>query len=160
MDILDKWRNLNTAERAFISEHPLTTIDFNANANTALAEAQKRFAVASLRNGSGDAFRHCFWSAMNARDHGGKLAKQFGDAHEAAPGNPADEKKMDLFNNGIGFALGRNAAGASNEHLAVLCVEAWAGGKLIQMNMAGTGDLIYSNSYETKLYSGAAEANK
>ena len=148
----DKYKNLRTAEKEFLWWHPLAAIDFNSNASTALEEAKKRFNSASLHNGSGDAFRHCFWSAMNARDQGKDLAKQFGDAHEDYFGNPAAEKQMDLHNNGVGYDIGAFLIGASDRQLAVLCVEAWEAGKLIQIKTVNGSDLVYSNSAEKFLY--------
>lgn len=76
----------------------------------------------------------------------------FGDAHEEFDGNPPDEKAMDLHNNGVGFGIGANAPGASDRHLAVLCVQAWSAGKLVQMNAGNGADLIYSNSTEKFFY--------
>ncbi len=151
MEIYDKYKNLRQAEKDFLFWHPFAAIDFNSNASTALAEAQKRFSSSSLHNGSGDAFRHCFWSAMNARDQGEDIAKQFGDAHEDFTGNPEKEKTMDLNNNQVGYGIGKNLYGATDRHLAVLCVEAWASGKLVQLDPKGN-DLVYSNTYENALY--------
>jgi hypothetical protein len=152
MGIQDKYDALNPSERDFVCWHPFAAVDFNSNAEVALKEAQRRFGAATLHNGSGDAFRHCFWSAMNARDQGKELAKAFGDAHEDWSGNPANEKTMDLHNNGIGFTIGAGIPGASDRHLAVLCVDAWASGKLIQLDPKNGTDLIYSSPYETKIY--------
>lgn len=154
MGIYDKYKHLKKAEKEFLWSHPLAAADFNSNASTALEEAQKRFSSATLHNGSGDAFRHCFWSAMNVRDQGKDLAKMFGDAHEDFDGNPPDEKAMDLHNNGVGFGIGASSPGASDRHLAVLCVQAWSAGKLVQMNAGNRADLIYSNSTETFVYGG------
>jgi hypothetical protein len=120
MGIQEKYDRLNPSEKEFLHWHPLAAIDFNSNAEVALTEAQKRFGAATLHNGSGDAFRHCFWSAMNARDQGKDIAKQFGDAHEDWGGNPPAEKTMDLHNNGVGYGIGALAFGASDRHLAVL----------------------------------------
>lgn len=152
MGLQDRYNRLNTAEKDFVFWHPLAAISFNANASTALEEAQKRFGPSTLHNGSGDAFRHCFWSAMNARDQGAELARRFGEAHEDWTGNPAAEKTMDLHNNSVGFDIGARQPGASDRHLAVLCVQAWANNKLIQIDAAGSGDLVYSNSYEKTIY--------
>jgi len=91
---------------------------------------------------------------MNARAQGKDLAKMFGDAHEDFDGNPPDEKAMDLHNNGVVYEIGRNSPGASNRHLAVLCVQAWTNGKLVQMNAANSTDLAYSNSTEAYVYGG------
>ncbi len=148
MTIYTKYKNLHTAERDFLWSHPLAAADFNSNATTALDEATKRFS----HNGSGDAFRHCFWSAMNTRDQSKELAKKFGDAHEDFDGNPTNEKIMDTFNNGVGYEIGNTSPGASDRHLAVLCVQTCASSRLIQMNGQGKGDLIYSNKQEDFLY--------
>lgn len=78
MEIYDKYKHLKKAEKEFLWSHPLAAADFNSNASTALEEAQKRFSSATLHNGSGDAFRHCFWSAMNARDQGKDIADVWG----------------------------------------------------------------------------------
>ena len=89
---------------------------------------------------------------MNARDQGAALARGFGNAHEDWIGNPAAEMKMDLHNNGVGYSIGSTYTGASDRALAVLCVQAWASKKLIQIDVPGGSDLIYSNSYEKALY--------
>ena len=151
MDLEKTYDSLNESEKSFLWWHPLAAIDFNQNATVALAEAKKRFGKSTLHNGSGDAFRHCYWSAMNARDQGEQIAREFGEAHENWAGNPADEKKMDLHNNSVGFKIGATMKG-SDRHLAVLCVEAWTGGKLVQIDAQGKGDLKYSNSIENFLY--------
>ena len=152
MGVQEKYERLNQAEKDFLFWHPLAAISFNGNATTALEEAQKRFGPTTLHNGSGDAFRHCYWSAMNARDEGAVLARKFGEAHEDWVGNPPAEKAMDLHNNGVGFGIGSGYVGSSDRQLAVLCVQAWASGKLKQIDVPGSTDLIYSNSYEKALY--------
>lgn len=148
----DKYQRLSKAEREFVWAHPFAADNFNNNAEIAESEAKKRFSAASLYNGSGDAFRHCFWCALNARDQGKKLARLFGDAHESGSGNPEAEKAMDLHNNGVGYEIGEKSPGASNRHLAVLCAEAWALNKLVQIKTPGSGDLVYSNSTENFIY--------
>jgi hypothetical protein len=147
-----KYDRLNKAEKDFPWWHPLAAISFNSNANKALEEAQKRFGPSTLHNGSGDAFRHRFWSAMNARDQGTNTARAFGEAHENWIDNPAAEKKMDLHNNEVGFGIGGTLSGFSDRYLAVMCVEAWANGKLVQVDPKGSGDLVYSNAYENRVY--------
>ena len=154
MDIYDQYKKLSDDERDFIWSHPGAAMDFDANATVARHEAERSFSAMTLHNGSADAFRHCYWSAMNARDQGKSLAKEFGDAHENYVGNPAAEKAMDLHNNGVGYDIGAKAYGASDRHLAVLCVQAWGAGKLVQIKSAGSSDLTYTNSTETYLYGG------
>ncbi|WP_257669162.1 DUF6973 domain-containing protein, partial [Parapedobacter tibetensis] len=64
----------------------------------------------SLWNGTGDAFRHGFFHALNSVSIGTHLSMLLGDAHEAnASSGLALEKAMDLFNNAFGrtFAADR-----------------------------------------------------
>lgn len=152
MGIYDKYKNLKKAEQDFLWAHPFAAAAFDANASTALSEAQKRFAGSSLHNGSGDAFRHCFWSAMNARDEGVTLARQFGEAHEDFATNPPAEKAMDLHNNEVGYTLGNVSPNLPDRSLALMCVQAWAAGKLVQIDGVNSGDLIYSYSAESFVY--------
>lgn len=100
---------------------------------TALQEASKRFGPTTLHYGSGDAFRYCYWSAMNARDQGADVARGFGNAHEDWIGNPPSEETMDKHNNAVGYGIGTTHARASDRALSVLCVQAWANKKLVQV---------------------------
>lgn len=89
---------------------------------------------------------------MNCRDQGIELARKFGEAHENWVGNTASQKSMDLHNNEAGYAIGKQSPGASNRHLAVLSVNAWASGKLVQIQTSESLHLIYSNSLEALIY--------
>ena len=151
MGISKEYDDLNQQEKDFVFWHPIAALNFRSNSKTAIEEAKKRFNYATRHNGSIDAFRHCYWSALNARDQGPELAKQFGDAKKSRSDNPENEKKMDLHNNAVGYSIGQFMNGASDRHLAVLCVQAWAAGKLIQIDTSAPGDLTYSNKYE-KVY--------
>ena len=152
MGIYDKYKNLKKAEQDFLWAHPFAAAAFDSNASTALSEAQKRFAESSLHNGSGDAFRHCFWSAMNVRDEGVTLARQFGEAHEDFAANPPAEKAMDLHNNEVGYTIGSISPNLPDRSLALMCVQAWAAGKLVQIKGVNSSDLVYSNSVESFFY--------
>jgi hypothetical protein len=79
--------------------------------------------ITSSRYGQGhndwrDAFRHGLWSACMVRDVGSNWAKRWGDAHETAPGQPAIEKEMDLFNNAVGRSIGSSLGDIHNTYLA------------------------------------------
>lgn len=124
---LDK---LSEAERAYLGRHPWYAADIETAANKALSEAARRFGRGSLHNGAGDAFRHCYWNAVLARDIGKDNALQFTTAHESRPGNPPDEKVMDLHNNAVGARIGASNPNASDAVLANLCHQALIGGKL------------------------------
>ncbi|MBK7708626.1 MAG: hypothetical protein IPJ30_23425 [Acidobacteria bacterium] len=69
---------------------------------------RKRQAVSAAmgHNDRSDAFRHCFWSAILSRDIGYYWAKSFTTAHESNPGQPPEEKEMDLHNNSVGLNIG------------------------------------------------------
>ncbi len=74
------------------------------NAKDALDWAQSLYPN-SVLNGNGDAFRHAYFSALNAKVLGVNLAKQLGDAHETFPNSNQLENTMDLFNNQFGRNL-------------------------------------------------------
>jgi len=114
---------LSQPEGVFVSDHPQAAYVFNADATTALTEARKRYPANTLRNGTGDAFRHCFWNSLMARDQGETLAKQFATAHEAE-GGPLIESMMDLYNNEQGRAIGKANPKANDARLADLCAAA------------------------------------
>jgi hypothetical protein len=90
----------------------------------------KRFGGGSLHNGAGDAFRHCYWNALLARDIGKDNALEFTTAHENRPGNPVDERDMDLWNNAVGADIGAAGAMFSDAVLAAKCHDALTNGKL------------------------------
>jgi hypothetical protein len=104
----DAWDKLNDAEKAFVRSHPEVAKEFLENAQKALQEAKDRYPD-SLHNGVGDAFRHAYWASLNTVDAGQALARQYGDAHEQSPGQPENEKDMDLYNNSVGYYIGNEA---------------------------------------------------
>ena len=58
-----------------------------------------------------DAFRHAYWSALNAFTYNRYLAKQFGDAHEEEedPNQTEEGRQMDIYNNSKGYDIGEYA---------------------------------------------------
>ncbi|HEX4917499.1 MAG TPA: hypothetical protein VFV43_06355 [Limnobacter sp.] len=84
------------------------------SADKALNEARLKFGAGSLHNGAGDAFRHCYWSALLARDIGPEDAFEFTTAHEERPGLPEEEIEMDLFNNRVGIDIGLGSSQESD----------------------------------------------
>ena len=124
-----KVNKLARNEREFISDHPMAATDFQEAANKALSEAKSRY-PATLHNGEGDAFRHCFWNAMMTRMQGEKLAQQFADAHEME-GGPLVETLMDLHNNKVGRGIGVSHPNATDTEMATYCVQALDTDKLV-----------------------------
>jgi hypothetical protein len=128
--------DLTPAEKLYLLTHFWQVSTIKGDAEKALAEAQKRFST-GLHNGPGDAFRHCYWSAMLARDIGADNAKTFTDAHEDWSDNPPDEKAMDLANNKVGIEIGKNNPSDSDQMLADRCQQALTDGKLTTAPVAG-----------------------
>jgi hypothetical protein len=124
------WNKLTKDEQWYVLLHPWHVDEIKENSRNALKKAQVLFGGGSLHNGAGDAFRHCYWSALLARDLGGDNAQQFTTAHESKPGNPKKEKEMDLYNNGKGIEIGRKNPNASDSELAKMCQNALLKGEL------------------------------
>ena len=125
-----KWDRLTEGERSYLSRHPWHADDIEGHANKALSQAAKLFGKGSLHNGAGDAFRHCYWNALLARDIGKDSALEFTTAHEEWPANPPAEKSMDLHNNSIGADIGSSNPNVSDDVLSAKCHQALIDGKL------------------------------
>jgi hypothetical protein len=124
---------------------------FRNIARTALAEATERFpdnpvpsgipaeAAAAWQGNDGhrDAFRHAYWSALQAKEYGPDWARSFTTAHESVPGNPANREAMDLYNNGIGIQIDDANPRATPEQLATLVEQAVTQGKTVVMDSGG-----------------------
>jgi len=55
-----------------------------------------------------NAIYHCVWQCKIAASHcGPRRCKRIGDDHENHPGNPADNKRMNLYNNAIGRSVSK-----------------------------------------------------
>lgn len=130
MNYLDDWGRLTQEERNFLLTHPWHAFSIKSATTKALNESRLRFGSGSLHNGAGDAFRHCFWSAILARDIGAELALTFTSAHEQRMGLPPDEVEMDLFNNRIGIEIGRGALLESDFVVASKCMAALSNNQL------------------------------
>ena len=127
LSIYDQFKQLTPQEQHYIAAHPRNAFAIRSAKELAFEETKKRFGF-NGRNDRSDAFRHCFWSAVLARDIGYSGAFQFTTAHESSPLNPKDEKEMDLHNNQVGLSLGR--AGGSDQILGQRCMAALLGGQL------------------------------
>ncbi len=126
-----KVSGLTPAEKWFLITHPFMIGKIKENAEKALAESRKRYSGAGQHNGFGDAFRHCYWSALLARDIGKSAATKITTAHEGYSENPSSERAMDLHNNGVGVSIGQMNSKASDAKLAGLCSKALTSGKLL-----------------------------
>jgi len=129
--IKGKLTGLTPAEKVFLATHPHLILTIKEDADKASAEAYRRFRGPGLHNGNGDAFRHCFWSALLARDIGKPNAQAFTTAHEAYSDNPAGERAMDLHNNAAGIKIGVLFPTGSDTVLAANCNAALLAGTLM-----------------------------
>lgn len=115
--------DLTPGEKLYLITHPHHIGTIREDAHKALAEARVRYPGAGQHNGSGDAFRHCYWSALLARDIGGDNALAFTTAHEGYSDNPAGEREMDLHNNRVGVSIGVSLSGATDAQLSNRCAQ-------------------------------------
>lgn len=123
--------NLTPAEKLFLITHPTLVMTIHDLAEQALAEARRRFPGPGLYNGRGDAFRHCFWSALMTREIGADDTRAYTTAHEDYSDNPPGERAMDLHNNGVGIAIGQSFGSATDTGLSNQCAAALTNGRLV-----------------------------
>ncbi len=131
MGMYDQWGQLTPAEKGVIAGMGLIKAALvKMSKDTAFNEAVRRFGYQG-HNDKCDAFRHCFWSAVLARDIGSFWAKLFTDAHETKEGQPPEEKEMDLHNNAVGLKIGfYYFIPDSNDTLSEKCFQALQNGEL------------------------------
>lgn len=117
----DKWFSL--------THNPYITLTIIDLAKKAEVETARRFKINS-HNDAGDAFRHCYWSALIAKELGTDIALEFTNGHEAFFDNPPEEKYMDLHNNNIGIEIGESLL-TTDEAISNACYNAVRDKKLI-----------------------------
>jgi hypothetical protein len=119
--------HLTDAEKAYVKRHPYNAYKISECKDVAISETKKEFGH-NGHNDESDAFRHCIWSALIASEIGYNAAIEITTLHESQPGNPINEKAMDLHNNKVGVQIGSNG-GATNS-LCLKCIEALKNGTL------------------------------
>ena len=128
------WNDLTPAEKDFLKKHPVAAVDFYENAKQASQRSIELFPNMLGRNDERDAFRHAFWSALDAYEHGADLAREYGNAHEDSdPYQSVDERNMDLHNNEVGYEIGEFARenGWSEEQIEQAILDAIEDGRLV-----------------------------
>jgi len=118
---------LSSSEKIYLMMYPEQAMTISDAAQKAFAETKRRFGR-NDRNGLGDAFRHCLWSAMLSRDIGFTGAMRYTLAHEEFTNNPPLEKDMDLHNNLVGLKIG--LAKTTDAILSDRCMSALRSGQL------------------------------
>lgn len=100
---------MNGTEFRYCLRHPIKCAKAQAAAEDALSRAEAIYPAETLYQGTGDAFRHCYWSARMTIDLGEETAKTIGDNHEAET-EDGEDKNMDLSNNRSGRIIGKTAS--------------------------------------------------
>jgi hypothetical protein len=80
-------------------------------------------------NDQSDAFRHCFWSALLAKELGEREALLITTNHEMGLHPILAERSMDLHNNKVGVGIGKN--GGADFQLVIDCLAALRNGDLV-----------------------------
>lgn len=136
---------LNSKEQALYNKNKSKGLLCMANGKLAIKYAEQNYKSSELHNGNGDAFRHALWNYGMALDVGVSFAKEWSTAHEEGAKNQPDiEKKMDLFNNGVGLhQINVNSKpGSINKMVSIIKARVRAGGCKVIRN----GKLTTSNS--------------
>ena len=110
------WNKLTECEKTFFKSNPNLLWSAKFNKSNAENAAKDRFGNCTsddlaLHNTIGDAYRHAYFSALNARNSsfGYTNAVMLGYAHECeTPNDELNEKDMDLHNNNWGFNYSQN----------------------------------------------------
>lgn len=118
---LEVFRNLTQSEQIHMVLFPEQAPVIKRAAENAMNETRQRF-HGNGHNTRSDAFRHCYWSALLARDIGFASALRYTNAHEEFADNPPNEKAMDLHNNAVGLSIGR--LGGTDDILVGRCLVA------------------------------------
>jgi Domain of unknown function (DUF6973) len=127
------YARLTDAERALARNNQGAALIVYRNMNRATDATKALFSGAIARNDAADAFRHAYFSALNARALGYDPAFQFGVAHEQFPGNDPFEMQMDLSNNIFVYNLTVLSPGMSNAQMRGYIYNAVQSGELLML---------------------------
>ncbi|MEF9907136.1 DNRLRE domain-containing protein [Streptomyces sp. P9-A2] len=122
--------DLTPAERSYCRTNAYDCNKARKDADKAFGEAAKRYPRASLYQGTGDAFRHCYWNARMEINIDHETAYEVATRHESE--SRGVDKEMDLRNNKIGRKIGRDYRGKSksNHKARDKCISYVKNGKL------------------------------
>lgn len=125
----ENYYNPNRSEKKLIVE--------NKNlSEVAIKNAYIAGSVSSLlyfkmgENEQSDAFRHCLWAALIAKETNLEWAKRWTDAHEDFKENGSLQKEMDLFNNSKGIEILKNELKMNHATIVQTCVDLMKNGQL------------------------------
>jgi hypothetical protein len=100
--VSDLYPGLTASERALVAKYPKEALRVYMHKSTAESICAKQFGD-NRTNDESDACRHFVWSALLRKNLGEELAQKFLNGHEEQPGQPKDQKAMDLSNNRAGM---------------------------------------------------------
>ncbi|MEV5682855.1 DNRLRE domain-containing protein [Streptomyces sp. NPDC052164] len=97
---------MTPSEKRYCWLNPYDCSKARDQASVAVHYAKKYYADKTLYQGTGDAFRHCYWNAMMEIFVDHETAYEVATRHESQ--SKGNDKEMDLRNNKIGRAIGRS----------------------------------------------------
>jgi RHS repeat-associated protein len=132
-------KGLRATELQVAWGNPWSTLKIHISGNREIAEkVAENSPLPGLHNGPADALRHALFNALNTQEVGEEIAKAFGDAHEEdRPGQPAQEKIMDLHNNEVGRKLAKESPSSNPLTLAEKLIEKIEAGDLMMLDDNG-----------------------
>jgi len=158
----DFWQ-LPCAEKKWVFFHPFIAKNVFSLGQEALKTTQSLINDTTLdgdqNGGQLDAFRHAFWMALVAKNHGAKKALSLGKAHEK--GNYQFFKKnkfeegllpdfessqMDYLNNDVGIEVGKTYNFTYNDELKIIITDMIKEGKLFILKKDRSGRYICCDS--------------
>ena len=109
----------NSAEIQLVLQRPYDAMLIYFNKSTAEKMTVQNMGI-NGHNDKSDAFRHCFFQAINTQSVGSTTTRIFANAHESAtPANLELEKQMDTYNNEIGINYGEKYPNDDNYKLGL-----------------------------------------
>lgn len=122
-------------EIALFAAHPIKSAEAKTLSTTASEKANSLYAVYTLWQGNGDAFRHAYWSALMTKNIDRDYAYDAGLAHEGLKRGynfdaQGDDTKMDISNNYSGRILGDANSSLSDSQLATVIKNETTAGNL------------------------------
>lgn len=97
---------LNPSEKDFVRQHPIDSVVVAYTAIGAELRAASNYSSSTLRDGEGDAVRHCYWAASMVQKVGKATAQTVLANHERDLNQPYDSA-----NNAVGVAIGTTVTG-------------------------------------------------
>ncbi|MFJ8658479.1 DNRLRE domain-containing protein [Streptomyces sp. NPDC093795] len=134
---------MTPAEQRYCVLNPIDCLWVKSSATVARDQAERWYPRLTLYQGTGDAFRHCYWNARMEIRMSTDDTYEFATRHESD--SSGNDKKMDMFNNAVGRQIGRRYTGVvdSNTKVRDGCRNAQKRGDLQIMKY---GVLFRSNS--------------